>query len=214
MTLASQTKILLVDDHHIFNEGLKRLINEQPDYIVCGQVYQSKDIFPAIEHLRPRLILLDVNLKGINGIDIGKRIIKDYPDIRVMVLTMYNQAKLLEESRKIGLHGYLLKDATTSKLLKGIETVLKGESYFDDAITWSAQTDQDQFIDTFAQKLNLTFREIEIIRLIKNGFTNEQIAEQLHLSFFTIKTHRKNIHFKLGLTKVAELIDFAVKNGI
>lgn len=214
MTLTSQIKILLVDDHHIFNEGLKRLIDEQPDYTVCGQVYQAKDIFYAIEHLRPQLILLDINLKGVNGIDIGKRIIKDYPDIRVMVLTMYNQSKLLEESRKIGLHGYLLKDATTSKLLKGIQTVLGGESYFDDAVVGAAQPDQDQFTDTFAQKLNLTFREIEIIRLIKNGYTNEQIAEQLHLSFFTIKTHRKNIHFKLGLSKVTELIDFAVKNGI
>lgn len=215
MPLTSQIKILLVDDHHIFNEGLKRLINEQSHYIVCGQVYQSKDIFHAIEHLRPHLILLDVNLKGINGLDIGKRIIKDYPDIKVIVLTMYNQSKLLEESRRIGLHGYLLKDATTSKLLNGIETVLNGKPYFDDAVTGAAaQADHDQFVDTFAQKLNLTFREIEIIRLIKNGYTNEQIADQLHLSFFTIKTHRKNIHFKLGLSKVTELIDFAVKNGI
>ncbi|CAG5072959.1 Transcriptional regulatory protein DegU [Dyadobacter sp. CECT 9623] len=213
MTLTSQTRILLVDDHHIFNEGLKRLINEQPGYSVCGQVYQSKDIFPAIENLRPHLILLDVNLKGVNGIDIGKRIIKDYPAIKVIVLTMYNQSKLLEESRKTGLHGYLLKDATTAKLLNGIETVLQGRSYFDEAILGTPQQ-EDQFTDTFAQKLNLTFREIEIIRLIKNGYTNEQIADQLHLSFFTIKTHRKNIHFKLGLTKVTELIDFAVKNGI
>lgn len=214
MALKNQTKILLVDDHHIFNEGLKRLINEQPDYIVCGQVYQSKDIFHAIESQRPQLILLDVNLKGINGIDIGKRIIRDYPEVRVIVLTMYNQPKLLEDSRKIGLHGYLLKDTTTSKLLLGIETVLKGGIYFDDAVTHASHTEHEGFVDTFAQKLNLTFREIEIIRLIKNGFTNEQIADQLHLSFFTIKTHRKNIHFKLGLSKVTELIDFAIKNGI
>ncbi|MGX5857944.1 response regulator [Dyadobacter jiangsuensis] len=213
MTHAVQTRILLVDDHHIFNEGLKRLINEQPDYSVCGQVYQSKDIFPAIESLRPHLILLDINLKGVNGIDIGKRIIKDYPAIKVIVLTMYNQSKLLEESRKIGLHGYLLKDATTVKLLAGIEDVLGGKYYFDEAIVAPSQQ-EGPFTDSFAQKLNLTFREIEIIRLIKNGHTNEQIAEQLHLSFFTIKTHRKNIHFKLGLSKVTELIDFAVKNGI
>ena len=213
MTLTSQTRILLVDDHHIFNEGLKRLINEQPGYVVCGQVYQSKDIFTAIENLRPHLILLDVNLKGVNGIDIGKKIIKDYPAIKVIVLTMYNQSKLLEESRKVGLHGYLLKDATTVKLLSGIELVLKGKYYFDKAITGFTPAEH-QFTDSFAQKLNLTFREIEIIRLIKIGHTNEQIAEQLHLSFFTIKTHRKNIHFKLGLSKVTELIDFAAKNGI
>lgn len=213
MTPTSQTRILLVDDHHIFNEGLKRVINEQPGYVVCGQVYQSKDIFPAIEHGRPDLILLDINLKGVNGIDIGKKIIRDYPTTKVIVLTMYNQSKLLEESRKVGLHGYLLKDATTMKLLSGIEEVLKGNEIFDEDITGFTPT-EDQFTDSFAQKLKLTFREIEIIRLIKIGHTNEEIAEQLHLSFFTIKTHRKNIHFKLGLSKVTELIDFATKNRI
>jgi len=214
MTEFRLTKILLVDDHHIFNDGLKRLIDEQPGLTVCGQVYHAKELFHSIENQRPDLILLDINLQGANGIDLGKQIKDLFPYIKIIVLTMYNQPKLLEETRKAALNGYLLKDATTSQLLEGIRAVLAGGSCFDKAVLNFSSNTEGPFIDDFAQKLNLTFREIEIIRLIKIGFTNEQIAEQLHLSFFTIKTHRKNIHFKLGLNNVAELIEFAVRNGI
>lgn len=214
MNLPHPTKILLVDDHHIFNDALKSLINEQPNLIVCGQVYQAKDALLAIEELRPELLLLDINLQGSNGIDLGKQILFSFPDVKIIVLTMYNQPKLLEETKKVGLHGYLLKDATTAKLLEGIRLVIAGGTYFDTAVINPLQTNDSPFQDDFAQRLNLTFREIEIIRLIKIGLTNEQIAEKLNLSFFTVKTHRKNIHFKLGLSKVSELIEFAVKNGV
>lgn len=207
-------KILLVDDHHIFNDGLKSLINEQQNMTVCGQVSQARDVFGSIEQQRPDLILLDINLQGSNGIDLGKKILYSFSDLKIIVLTMYNQPKLLEETKKVGLHGYLLKDATTAKLLEGIQIVISGGTYFDKAVTNPAQNSENPFIDNFAQRLNLTFREIEIIRLIKVGFTNEQIAEKLNLSFFTVKTHRKNIHFKLKLNNVAELIEFAIQNDI
>ena len=207
-------KVLLVDDHHIFNDGLRRLINEQPNLVVCGQVNQAREVFDAIEKHRPDLILLDINLQGSNGIDLGKKILYSFSNLKIIMLTMYNQPKLLEETKKTGLHGYLLKDATTAKLLEGIQAVISGGTYFDKAVTNSAQNRESPFIDNFAQRLNLTFREVEIIRLIKVGFTNEQIAEKLNLSFFTVKTHRKNIHFKLNLSNVAELIEFAIQNDI
>jgi len=208
------TRVLLIDDHHIFNDGLKRLVDEQPGFMVCGQVYHSNDIFVNINTRRPDLILLDINLQGVNGIDIGKKITGMFPAVKIIVLTMYNQPKLLEECRNAGLHGYLLKDATTAKLLEGIKAVLSGGLYFDKNISIISAGVDSPFVDSFAQRLNLTFREIEIIRHIKSGLTNEEIADQLHLSIFTIKTHRKNIHFKLGLSNVAQLIEFASKNGI
>jgi DNA-binding NarL/FixJ family response regulator len=207
-------KILLADDHHIFNDGLKRLIDEQTDLVVCGQVYQSKEIFAAINNERPKMVLLDVNLQGVNGIDIGKMILVQFPEVKVLALTMYNQPKLLEETRRAGLHGYLLKDTTTAKLLQAIKMILAGGTYFDKTVSENPSGRPNLFTDDFAQKLNLTFREIEIIRLIRAGQTNEEIAETLNLSFFTVKTHRKNIYFKLGLSNVAEVIEFAVKNGI
>ncbi|ACT96732.1 response regulator [Dyadobacter fermentans] len=206
-------KILLVDDHRIFNDGLKRLIDEEPSLTVCGQVYDPKDIFTAIEKCKPDLLLLDINLLGQNGIDLGRKVLAQNQGIRVIVLTMYDQLKLLDEARRAGMHGYLLKDSTTAVLLKGINTVLSGGTYFE-SLTKKVNGGAGDFGDTFTQKLNLTFREIEIIGFIKKGYTNEQISAALNLSFFTVKTHRKNIHFKLGINNVAELIEFAIQNGI
>lgn len=208
------TKILLIDDHKIFNDGLKSLLNEQPNFAVCAQVFQARDVFFTIQSHNPELILLDINLQGISGIDLGKKIVADFPKIKVMVLTMYNQSKLLEEVRQAGLHGYLLKDATTPELLMAIQSVLAGNCYFDPNVTKAELLSDDPFGDDFARRLNLTFREVEIIRLIKEGLTNEQIADELNLSFFTIKTHRKNIYFKLGINNVAELIQFATKHNL
>jgi DNA-binding NarL/FixJ family response regulator len=208
------TKILLIDDHKIFNDGLKSLLNEQPNFTVCAQVFQARDVFFTIQSHNPELIVLDINLQGISGIDLGKKIVADFPKIKVMVLTMYNQSKLLDEVRQAGLHGYLLKDATTPELLMAIQSVLAGNSYFDPNVTKAELLSDDPFGDDFARRLNLTFREVEIIRLIKEGLTNEQIAEELNLSFFTIKTHRKNIYFKLGINNVAELIQFATKHNL
>lgn len=205
-------KILLIDDHKIFNDGLKSLLNEQPDFTVCAQVFQAKDVFFTIQSHNPDLIILDINLQGINGINLGKKIVADSPTTKVMVLTMYNQPKLLEEARQAGLHGYLLKDVTTPELLKGIRSILSGDVCFDNKVAKAEILTVDPFGDDFARRLNLTFREVEIIKLIKEGLTNEQIAERLGVAFFTIKTHRKNIYFKLGINNVAELIEFATKH--
>ena len=208
------TRILLVDDHRLFNNGLSALLSEQPDLTVCGQVFQARDTLTAIQRSNPQLILLDINLQGSNGIDLGKTIIATFPAVRVMLLTMYNQPKLLDEARRAGLHGYLLKDTTTPELLRRIRDVLGGATYFDTNVTAPSPPPEDPFGDSFAQRLNLTFREVEIIALIREGLSNERIADRIHLSIETVKTHRKNIHFKLGITKATDLVRFAIENGL
>jgi DNA-binding NarL/FixJ family response regulator len=211
---ASPCRVLVVDDHHLFNDGIKLLLGELPEFKVCGQVYRESDVLPAIQAHQPHLILLDVNLKGNNGIDLGKKIIQEFPSVRIVMLTMYNQPKLLEETRKAGIHGYILKDNTTQDLLRGLRTVMLGNTYYDERVASMADPVEDPFGDDFARRLNLTFREVEIIRLVREGFTTEEIAERLYISSFTVKTHRKNIHFKLGISKVTELIQFANQNGL
>jgi len=212
MQLTEPTRVLLIDDHHLFNDGLKSLLAAQPDLNVCGQVYTPAEVFLTIQRTKPHLILLDINLQGTSGIELGRKILADYPHIRVLMLTMYNQVKLLEETRRAGLHGYLLKDATTAELLRGIRAVLSGEGYFDTTIVPADQP--DAFSDDFAKRLNLTFREVEIIRLIRQELSNEQIADRIHISIQTIKTHRRNIYFKLGINSVVDLIQFAIRNGL
>lgn len=207
-------RILLIDDHRLFNDGLKSLLNQQPDLTVCGQVFQAREAIPAIRRTHPHLVLLDVNLQGVNGIDLGKTILSHSASIRVLMLTMYNQPKLLEEAQRAGLHGYLLKDATTPELLRGIRGVLNGNTHFDLGTADPTAVPSDPFGDEFARRLNLTFRELEVIRLIRAGLSSEQIAASIHLSVETVKTHRKNIHFKLGIKKVTDLIQFAIRHGL
>jgi len=169
---------------------------------------------PAIQTHQPHLILLDINLRGSNGIDLGKKIIQEFPAVWVVMLTMYNQPKLLEETRRAGIHGYILKDNTTHDLLRGLRVVMQGKTYYDERVVPLTNLPEAPFGDDFARRLNLTFREVEIIRLVREGLTTEEIAERLYISAFTVKTHRKNIHFKLGISKVTELIQFANQNGL
>jgi DNA-binding NarL/FixJ family response regulator len=190
------------------------LLKELPEFQVCGQVYRESDVMQAIQIQQPDLILLDVNLKGNNGINLGKKIIQEFPALRVVMLTMYNQPRLLEETRKAGIQGYILKDNTTHDLLRGLYEVMQGNVYYDERITDLTNAEVDPFGDDFARRLNLTFREVEIIRLIRDGLTTDEIAERLFISAFTVKTHRKNIHFKLGISKVTELVRFANQNGL
>ena len=213
MQSARACTILIVDDHQILSDGLKGILEKQPDFLVCGQVFDAEGVLPAIQTLRPDLVLLDINLRGSNGIDVGRKILVNFPMVKVLILTMYDQPKLLDETRRAGLHGYFLKDSNPIDLFGAIRAVLNGERVFDKRVR-SAEPPADPFGDDFAQRLNLTFREVEIIRLIRDGLTNEQIAVRLGISPLTIKTHRKNIHSKLNLTNVADLVQFANKHNL
>jgi len=198
----------------LFNEGLRELLSAQPDLNVCGQVFESKDVPFALQRHDPDLVLLDLNLRGNSGLDIGKQIRATAPRTKILILTMHDQPRLLHEARRAGFEGYLLKDTIVEDLLAGIRTVLAGRTHFDPNLDPVAATPPDPFGDDFARQANLSFREVEVIRLVREGLTNEQIAERLSLAVLTIKTHRKNIHFKLGVSNVAELIQFAAKHGI
>ncbi len=206
-------KILLVDDQLLFSNGLSLLLNQHPGFTVCGQIPTASQLLAAIHRLSPQIVLLDINLGGTNGIDLGKTLLQEFSEIKVLILTMYNHVKLLEQTRRAGLHGYLLKDNDPAELVAGIETVLAGGTVFDPRVLLP-ETDKDPFGDDFAQRLQLTFREVDIIRLIRDGLTNDQMADRLSISVFTVKTHRKNIHTKLGLTNMADLIQFANRHGI
>ncbi|MBO0953111.1 response regulator [Fibrella forsythiae] len=211
MQSAKPTRLLLIDDHPVFNDGLKTLINNQSDMEVCGQVFAASDVLPAVQRLRPKLILLDVNLQGSNSIDLGRHVLTAYPDLSIILLTMYNEPRLLSDARQAGMQGYLLKDSTTETLMQAIRTVLAGGTCFD---LGELKVQDGSFSDDFAKQQRLTFREIEIIRLVREGLSSEQIADKLYLSAQTVRKHRSNIYFKLNITKVAELIKFASQNGI
>jgi DNA-binding NarL/FixJ family response regulator len=199
----SEIKILIVDDHQLFGLGLKELLLKQTDYQIIGPLKELNEINSTIQTQSPQLILLDINLAGINGIDLGKKLKVDFLHLKIIMLTMYEHAAFLQNAKDVDMDGYLLKDCDFNELLQGINAVLKGGTCF-----MKIKGEQFPILkDAFGDKLKLSEREIEISKEICNGLNNNEIAEKLRLSFHTIKTHRKNIYTKLGISHVTELKD-------
>jgi DNA-binding NarL/FixJ family response regulator len=144
-----------------------------------------------------------------NGLEVAKSILQNFPDVKIIFLTMYADAAMLREAKKIGAHGYILKNSSKKILLEGIQKVTEGGVFFDESLD-EKQVEKDDLSRTFS----LTQREREIVRYVVEGLDSYQIAEQMSLSYLTIKTHRRNIHFKLGTSSTSELIRFARENGI
>lgn len=196
-------KILIIDDHMLFGLGLKELLLKQTDYEIFGPLKHINEINAEIQSKMPKLLLLDINLNGINGIDLGKKLKSDFPYLKIILLTMYEHATFLKQAKDAGLDGYLLKDSDSNVLINGIETVLNNGNCF------LKIENENMFIikDNFGDKHKLSEREIEIAEKICQGLNNNEIAEQLNLSYHTIKTHRKNIYTKLEISHVTELIE-------
>jgi DNA-binding NarL/FixJ family response regulator len=207
--LTTKVKILLIDDHELFNDGLKSLLSSEPNIEIVGQVFDAKSVLYEIQKLSPQLLFLDVNFPDGNGIELSKIIVKDYPQIKIILLTMYDDNTLLKEAKKVGVHGYMLKNTSKKELLNGIQLVMNGETYFD-----TISKPLEEVNEVFSKKYALTEREIEVIRYVRDGLDSYQIADKVSLSYHTIKTHRRNIHFKIGTSTTPEMIRFANENGI
>jgi DNA-binding NarL/FixJ family response regulator len=205
-----KSKILIADDHVLFNDGVKNLLSESFD--IVAQVYDGKQVLSAIHLNKPELVLLDINLPNINGFEIAAEIQTDFSDVKIVFLSMYNEDKFVEQAKHLNVSGYMLKHSTKEELVFAVNAAIKGEQSFDSKLIQKATNNHSD--DYFVKQFSLTPREIEIIKFIRTGNSSNEIAQLLFLSEDTIKTHRKNIYYKLGINKVSELIEFAQKNGI
>ncbi len=211
LTLNIKTKILLIDDHQLFNDGVKSLLSSEPEIEIVGQVFEAKNLLYEIQKTSPELLFLDINLPDGNGIALAEIIVKNYPKIKIIFLTMYDDFTLLKEAKKVGVHGYMLKNTSKKDLLRAIKTVMEGNVFFDESITKASEPINQENI---SKKYSLTEREIEIMRFVRDGLDSYQIADKTNLSYHTIKTHRRNVHFKIGTSTTPEMIRFANENGI
>lgn len=201
-------RILIADDHTLFNEGVKNLLSE--NYEIIAQIYDGAGVIPAIQGKSPDVVILDINLPVINGLTLARDIKTGFPAVKVIFLSMYTEMRFVEEAKKLKVNGYLLKHSTKEELIRGIEQVLSGHDF------WDPKLDREKPVedDFFVKKFSLSPREIEIIGLIRTGFSTREIAEKLYLNHETVKTHRKHIYYKLNISKLPELIRFANENGI
>lgn len=203
-------KILIADDHQLFNDGLKSLIINEIDIEIIGQVYDGNAVMAFVKKQLPDLILLDINMPLMNGIEVAEILLESYLNLKIIALTMYAEPKYIKEFQRIGVQGYLLKNTSKDELLTTIQAVFLGKKMYDNKLIMSNLHSEDSFVKLH----NLTKREVEVIKLLKEGMTSQVIADNLFLSVFTVDTHRKNILFKLNLKNTADLIKYAMENGI
>ena len=208
-----KTKILIADDHKLFNDGIKMMLAEEDSLEIVGQVFNGKEVLYAAHQLQADVLLLDINMPHSNGLSIAAQVLKELPKTKVIMLTMYSDKKFVDDCQSMGVQGYILKNSGMEEVLAAIDAVILGKRYYDPKLQ-KANIDMRHAGDEFMRQFQLTKREIEIIAMIGQSHTNEEIAEKLFLSLATVKTHRNNINVKLEIKKPADLVKFAIEHGL
>lgn len=205
--------ILIVEDHPIVRQGLAQMVNHEKDLTVCGAAEDPKQAVEQIESLQPELVLLDISLKGGNGIELLKNIKVRFPKTLVLMLSMHDEALYAVRALRAGASGYVMKQEATEKVLTAIRHVLNGEIYLSDRMEkkMMQQLVGGRSSRTGSPLEDLSDRELEVFGLIGQGHGTRQIAEQLHLSIKTIESHRAHIKEKLNLRNANELVQHAIQ---
>ncbi|HEX7755569.1 MAG TPA: response regulator transcription factor [Niabella sp.] len=205
-------KIIIADDHTLFINGLRLLLKEEPQIEVIDVANDGKELLDVLTTTTPDLILLDINMPVLNGLEAARYIKRSYPAIKLIILSTYNEDHLVDKAKQAGVNGYLLKNSSKEELLQTIYLVMNYQSAF----PYREPKKENLFDreDSFLKPFNLTKREMEIVLLLKNNLTNQQIADQLFLSIYTVDTHRKNIMQKLGLKSPAALMKFIIEKKL
>lgn len=207
-------RILIVDDHGVIRGGLRAILEDEPGIEVVGEAIDGEEALHLASELGPDIVLLDIAMPGIDGIECTRRMKKMYPQIQVLILTVYEDEILLREAIRAGASGYVIKRAAEEELIAGIQAVSRGDMYIHPAITRLLVKDLSPTIDSHRGALEtLTSRELEVMRYIIRGYTNRQIAETLFISVRTVEGHRASLFGKLGLKNRVELVEFVEKYG-
>lgn len=206
----NRIKVLLVDDHQIIVDGLKSLLKDSADIMVAGEANNGREALRILNFLGIDVVLMDVDMPVMNGIDALKEIAKLYPRTSVIILSMHQEAGMIKSLMNLGAKGYLLKSSSKDELISGIRKVADGQSYFSTDVTLSLLSSGSGN----QQNEILTDRETEILRLIAEGFSNKEIGSKLFISHRTVDTHRTNLMKKLDVNNIAGLISYAIRNGI
>jgi two-component system response regulator NreC len=210
-------RILLADDHTLIRGGLRLLAEQQPDLMVVGEAEDGRQAVAMAAALKPDVAVLDIGMPNLNGIEAAKQITEGESRAAVVILSMHADETYILRALKAGARGYLLKDSTESDLARAIRAVAEGKSFFSPAVS-------KVLLEDYVRKLQrtggedsyelLTPREREILQLIAEGKSNKDVANLLHLSVYTVETHRANVMEKLKLKSVPELILYAVRKGV
>ena len=209
-------RVLLADDHKIFRDGVRSILEKEKDIEVVDDAANGKEVIEKIEKLEIDVLVLDIDIGKPNGIEITEMVSKNHPDVKILILSMMGLHDFVIQALEKGAIGFLLKNTGKDEVLTAIRSVSKGDSYFSREV--SAILIEQLHKPSSARKKNtdipLSVREIEVLKLIAQEFSNPEIAERLFISIRTVDTHRRNLLEKLGAKNTAGLVKFAIQKGL
>jgi len=205
--MANKLRVLLVDDHALVRRGFRRMLEDEPTFDVAGEASDGLEAVELAQALRPDVVVMDCALPQMNGIEASRRILAMLPETAILMLSMHSEDTLVKQALEAGARGYILKNAMDLDLVSAIKKVAEGQTVLDPQIARSGALKGER--DT-----GLTPRELEILQHIVAGKSNREIATELNLSVNTVSVHRANIMDALGIHKTAELVVYAIRNGL
>ena len=216
--MTSENSVIICDDHAIFREGLKQVLAANRSLEIIGEAADGLGALEIIRQKKPNMVITDITMPGLTGIDLTKEVVREFPQTKVIILSVHSRKTFIMEALKAGARGYVLKDSAGEKLLDAVDAVLSGDSYLDSPVA-------GHIIDEFVRMPSaaeagpqggeaLTDRERQILILVVEGHTNKQIAEKLFLSPKTVDNHRAKLMAKLGRRDVIGLAKYAVATGL
>ncbi len=213
----NRLRVLIADDHAIVRDGVRMILEAQPDMEVVGEAADGREALEKARRLAPGLILMDIAMPGMNGLEATAIVKREMPDVQVLALTMHEEYQYFFEVLRAGASGYVLKGAASAELLAAIRAVARGGVYLHPAVAKNLVSDYIRRVDSGEEKAHydgLSERERQVLTLVAEGKTSQQIAGELFLSVNTVQTHRSHIMEKLGLQNRAELIRYAIRRGL
>jgi len=209
-----KAKILIVDDHAMIRDGIRSLLSKNKELVVAGEAENGNDAVTKYKSLEPDLLIMDISMPDMNGMDAAQQILKDNPDARIIILSMYDDEDYISRCMETGVKGYVVKNETGSELDYAVKTVLKGQNYFSSQVQQVIFKKYSNNVTKKKEKepdLKLTSREVEIVKLISEGLTSNQMADSLFISPRTVETHRANLMKKTGAKNSIELVKLIEK---
>ncbi|NOX55882.1 MAG: response regulator transcription factor [Planctomycetes bacterium] len=210
-------RILLVDDHSVVRAGLRMLLESQPDMEVVGEAEDGRAAIEKTNELRPDIVVMDIAMPEISGLEATERIKAEHPDVKILTLTMHEDERYFFRALHAGASGYMAKGAPPEDFVSAVRAIAQGQAYIYPALTKKLL---DEYLTRSSEKAaaepddGLTKREREVLRLIADGYTSREIGEMLGISPHTVERHRQNTMAKLGLHSRAELIKYAIRKGL
>jgi DNA-binding NarL/FixJ family response regulator len=202
----------LADDHAVVRHGFRRILDAQDDMEVVGEVSNGRDAVEQSAALQPDVVIMDVTMPELNGIEATRRIAEQVPRARILALSRHRDSVYVREILRAGARGYLLKDSSEADLISAVRSVAHGEGYLSPAVSEAVLSDYRKHVTNPVDLL--TSREREVLQLVAEGKTNKEIANSLNLSVYTVEAHRGKIMEKLNLHSASEMVRFAIRNGL